>query len=386
MQDFALLFDEIDEAIYADLNDLNAWAENISLHREKLPAWKRKHLAIIGVPEERGNESNLGVAQGADEIRKKLYRLKKGSGAYNIVDLGNLRLGETLQDTYDRLSYVCETLLKYKVIPIIIGASHDLDIAQYNGYESQNQLISLVNIDAKLDMDELETGSPANNHIQQILSRKPNYLFSYYHLAYQTFLNSAKSLEVLAQLYFEAYSVGQMRADLNEIEPIIRQADMLSFDITAIKMSEAGGNANAQAFGLTAEDACQLCWFAGINEKLSSFGIYEYNPRYDVRQQTASVIATMIWYFVEGYYHRVKHPAFESNSFSKYVVSALEHSGNMIFYKHKVSQKWWLEVPYPDEETGQEAKYLIPCSYKDYQLALEGDIPDRWINTYAKLV
>ncbi len=386
MQDFALLFDEIEESLYTDIHDHNSWAENIILHREKLPSWKRKHLAIVGVPEERGSARNQGIAQGADTIRQQLYRLKKGMGAYSIVDLGNLRLGETLQDTYDRLSYVCETLLQHKVVPIIIGASHDLDIAQYNAYESFKELISVVNIDAKIDMEDALESAPSEHHIQNILSRKPNYLFSFSQLAYQVYLNSPKTLEVLEQLYFEAYSVGQIRPDLQEIEPVIRAANMLSFDITAIKMHDAVGNANAQPFGLTAEEACQLCWFAGMNEKLSSVGIYEYNPQLDTRAQTASIIATMIWYFVEGYYNRLKHPDFESSSFNKYVVSALDNSGNMFFYKHKVSQKWWMEVPYPSAESGKAEKIIIPCSYKDYQMASEGEVPNRWINTFAKLV
>jgi formiminoglutamase len=386
MHDFALLFDEIEESLYADIHDHNSWAESIILHREKLPTWKRKHLAIVGVPEERGTDQNLGLKQGADEIRKKLYRLKKGTGAYSIVDLGNLRLGETLQDTYERLSYVCETLLQHKVVPIIIGASHDLDIAQYNAYESFKELVSVVNVDAIIDMDDMDESLPTHHHLQKILSRKPNYLFSFSQLAYQVYLNSPKTLEVLEQLYFEVYSVGQIRPDLQEIEPVIRAANMLSFDITAIKMHDAIGNAYAQPFGLSAEEACQICWFAGINEKLSSLGIYEYNPQWDTRAQTASVIATMIWYFVEGYYHRLKHPSFESSSFNKYVVSALDNSGNMIFYKHKVSQKWWMEVPYPASEMGKEEKIIIPCSYKDYQSASEGEVPNRWINTYSKLV
>ncbi|HSK12544.1 MAG TPA: hypothetical protein VK907_04965, partial [Phnomibacter sp.] len=45
--------------------------------------------------------------------------------------------------------------------------------------------------------------------------------------------------------------------------------------------------------------ACQICWYAGLSNKLSSIGFYEYNPLEDSKGQTASVIATMIWYLVE---------------------------------------------------------------------------------------
>ncbi len=382
----SLLFDPVSEDICRSIQDIDAWVESIMIHKEKLPRWQRKHMAIIGLQEERGTHTNLGVAQGADQIRYALYRLKKGTGNYNIVDLGNLRNGPTLEDTYDRLSQVCETLLEKKVLPILIGGSHDLCLGQYAGYESMGKLVTVVNVDARLDMEESTTQCPSARHTHLLLSQKPNYLFDYNHLAYQSYLNTRPALEVLEQLYFEAYSVGQMRQDFNEVEPVVRQADMLSFDISAIKMNDAPGHTQAPVMGLTSEEACQICWFAGLNEKLTSIGFYEYNPALDERQKTAQLVATMVWYFVEGYYHRVKREDFESNAYMKYVVSALDNSSQMIFYKHKVTQKWWMEVPYPNEVSHQQESITVPCSYKDYQTASRGEVPDRWINTYAKLV
>jgi formiminoglutamase len=153
-------------------------------------------------------------------------------------------------------------------------------------------------------------------------------------------------------------------------------------------MEYAPAQIQAQLMGLSAEEACQLCWFGGLSEKLTSFGIYEFCPAYDERQKTASLIATMIWYFVEGYYDRVKLKDFDSNAFMKYLVSALDNSNhiNMVFYKHKVTQKWWMEVPYPSELSSAQESIIIPCSYKDYQTANKGEVPDRWISIYAKLV
>ncbi len=99
-------------------------------------------------------------------------------------------------------------------------------------------------------------------------------------------------------------------------------------------------------FGLTGEEACQISWYAGLNEKLSSIGFYEYNPSFDdAQRKTAAVIATMIWYFVEGYYHRKNEQNFRSNDFLKYTVSMPVEPEVITFYKSKFSEKWWVEVP-----------------------------------------
>jgi formiminoglutamase len=162
---------------------------------------------------------------------------------------------------------------------------------------------------------------------------------------------------------------------------------MISFDVTAIRSSDAPGNGNAQPFGLTGEEACQICWYAGLNEKLSSIGFYEYNPLFDdVHKKTASVVATMIWYFIEGYYNRKNESNFRSNDFIKYVVSMPVDPETIQFYKSKFSEKWWMEVPYPNGKERYSRNSIVPCSYTDYQTALKGEIPDRYISTLAKLI
>jgi formiminoglutamase len=178
-----------------------------------------------------------------------------------------------------------------------------------------------------------------------------------------------------------------MRTGLQEMEPTIRNADMLSFDITAIRSSDAPGNAHALPFGLTGEEACQICWYAGLNEKLSSVGFYEYNPEKDDEQKkTASVVATMIWYFIEGHYHRKKEQDIRSNDFIKYVVALNGEPETIIFYKSKFSEKWWMEVPYPTGRAKYSRNSTVPCSYNDYQQATKGEVPERYISTLAKLM
>jgi formiminoglutamase len=384
--DLTIFFSPLDESLYTAPYPANSFFKNIQAFDEKMPDYKGAHIAILGVREERGSSNNQGTIEGPDEIRKKLYNLKKGTGSYKIVDLGNLNPGIDLDETYTRISEVCRMLLESNVMPLIIGGSHDLDFGQYRGYEDMQKLISFLNIDAFLDLDDDKEASASRKHVHKMLLHEPNYLFSYTHLAHQVYLTDPFSVSILEKLNFEAHRIGQIRTNLAEMEPAIRNADMFSFDITAIKSSDAPGNANAQPFGLTGEEACQICWYAGMNEKLSSAGFYEYNPKFDdVSKKTASVIATMIWYFIEGFYHRKQESNFKSNDFLKYVVSMPVEPETISFYKSKLTEKWWMEV----SQTRPGAKYprntIVPCSYSDYQTATKGELPERYINALAKM-
>lgn len=385
--DLTILFSAVDESVYQHCQSSTSFYKSIRIFDNKIPDYRDAHIAIIGIREERGTLTNAGVYAGADEIRKKLYNLKRGSGAYRIVDLGNLNPGHDLDETYVRLSEVCRMLLEKNVLPIIIGGTHDLDYGQYSAYETLDKLVSFLNVDAQLDLEDKDESGASRQHIHKVLLHEPNYLFSYTHLAYQTFLIDPLSVSILEKLYFEAFRIGQLRTNLQEIEPAIRNADMLSFDVTAIRSSDAPGNANAQPFGLSGEEACQICWYAGLNEKLSSIGFYEYNPSFDdAHKKTASVIATMIWYFIEGYYNRKNESNFKSNDFLKYTVSMPVEPETIQFYKSKFSEKWWMEVPYPGGVEKYSRNSIVPCSYNDYQTAVKGEVPERYISTLAKLL
>jgi len=352
-----------------------------------MPSYKDADIALIGLTENRGSANNEGVSKAPEEIRKMLYKLKKGYGNYKIVDLGNLRNGVNFEETCSRIREVCQTLINNNVLPVLFGGSHGLDYGQYQSYDGLEKLVTVLNVDAFVDMEETGDTEEDRRHIHKILLHEPNYLFHYSQLGYQTYLVNRETLAVLEKLYFEAHRLGTMRTNIAEMEPVLRNADMLTFDITAIKSNDAPGNLNAQPFGLTGEEACQLCWYAGLNEKLSTAGFYEYNPDLDDKDmKTASVVATMIWYFIEGYYHRKNEQNFRTNDYIKFVVSMPSDPETLTFYKSKVSEKWWMEIPYVKGKEKYVRNFVVPCTYSDYEKSTSGDVPERYISTLAKLI
>ncbi len=384
--DLKIFFTAIEEKTFQHITSHNFFFHSIRVNHESMPAFSGSDIAIMGLPRLSEDDKTANIWEAADQIRVKLYGLKKGTGTYRIIDLGNLNPGISTDETYLRIKEVCEMLIENNVLPVMLGGTHDMDIGQFRAYEALQKLVSILNVDATLDMSEEKDAEKNASHIQNILLHEPNYLFNYSHLGYQTYLIDATHIALLEKLYFEAYRLGHLREHINEMEPIIRDADMMSFDIGAIKSIDAPGTLEPKPFGLTGEEACQICWYAGLNEKLSSVGFYEYYPeKDDQHNKTAAVIATMIWYFVEGFYNRKSELNFKTNDYIKYVVSMPVDPESIVFYKSKLSEKWWLEVPYPDRSR-YDRNCIVPCNYSDYELASDGQVPERWINTYTKLI
>ncbi len=77
-----------------------------------------------------------------------------------------------------------------------------------------------------------------------------------------------------------------------------------------------------------------LTRYAGMSDKLTSFGIFEYNPLFDQHKITAQLIAQMLWYFVEGFVNRKGDlPASDSTDFARYNVRIEGQEEEVIFFE-----------------------------------------------------
>ena len=363
----------------------------IEYYNTDFPGLEEKtDIAIIGVQEDRNAINNEGCALAPDHVREKLYQLNGGNYNIKIADLGNIRRGATVTDTYIALKTAVSELVRKNIIPIIIGGGQDLTYAQYLGYEDLDQKVDLVIIDSKFDLDDdipaegIETTSAS--YLNKIFLHEPNFLFNYSNLGYQTYFSSQDSLSVMEKLYFDVHRLGELSGNVAVTEPVIRNATMISFDMGAIRSSDAGGNANAGPNGFYGEEACQIARYAGFNDKLTSIGFYEFNPAYDNNGQTAMLLAQMIWYFIDGVYNRKRD--FPLNPKSQYLIykTSLKHEDHeLVFVKSKRSDRWWMQVPYPTGGSKNERFHLVPCKYDDYKTAVSGEMPDLWWRTYQKL-
>lgn len=346
------------------------------------------NIAILGVEEDRACKGNPGSDRAAHYVREEFYKLflPPAEREFKVIDLGNIKRGETVRDTYFAMASVITELIVHKVIPVIIGGSHDLTYGQYLGYKSLQTLINLVMVDERLDMlENPEKEMDADSFVMNILTQTPNYLFNYSHLGHQTYLNDYKLVQTLESLNFDCHRLGLIRQNMEEVEPVLRDADMVSIDISAIRQADAPAHAQASPNGFSGEELCQICRYAGLSDKLTTLGIYEMNPGLDNNRQTAQLVAQMIWYFVEGYYSRVGDYPITINEHLKFTVHVKDAEHDLIFWRSRKTERWWMELPYGDKQKFARQQ-LVPCSFRDYETACNHELPDRWMKAYTKLV
>jgi arginase family enzyme len=366
----------------------NQIGNKISIHTEDgFPDLEHTKIVLIGVEEERGNFNNAGCGAAPDAIRYEFYRLFAPKNMPPIADLGNIKIGNAVNDTYVLLSETLAALIQESIIPIVLGGSQDLTYSNYLAYEQLNRAANITAIDPLFNLGEEPQALKSNTYLHKIILRQPNYLFNFSNIGYQTYFVDADEVNLMEKLLFDTHRLGLAKADLSECEPIIRNADMLSLDIAAVRFSDSPGCNHVTPNGFSGEEICKLAQFAGASDKLSSFGIYDYNPLCDIANQSAILIAEMLWYFMDGVSLRTNDmPDVARNNFYKYFVSLHENAYEIIFYKSMTSGLWWMEIPLQEKEHSKfNRHYIVPCSHNDYLTACNNEVPERWLQTYKKI-
>ena len=360
---------------------------NIYRNEDEFPDLEGVDLAIIGVKEERGAVDNKGCADGVDYIRKALYPLFNHWPQLHIVDLGNIRIGKELNDTYYAVSQVLTELMKNKTVPILIGAGQDLTYTMYQVYEPTGKLINIAAVDPMFDIGNDKEALNSHSYLSHIILHQPNFLFNFTNIGYQSYYVDTENIELMKQLLFDAYRLGSVKQNIELTEPLIRNANLLSFDISAVRAADAPGVKNASPNGFNGEEACRMTRYAGLSYKLSSIGFFEYNPHYDINSRTANLIAEMIWYFMEGFSSRQDDiPTLESTDFKRFIVQ-ISDSQDVVFLCHKITGKWWMDMSFLQNDAQRyERHHFIPCSKEDYEQALRNELPDKWWQFYQKLM
>jgi formiminoglutamase len=343
-------------------------ANFIAAYEDELPDLEDTDIVIVGI---NGNEM-MTENNAANAIRKQFYQLHYWHTDIQIADIGNIIAGATLNDTYAAVKTVLAELLKMKKTVVLLGGSHDITLAQYSAYKELRQIIEASVIDSTIDLRS-ESSVRSENFLMEMLTGEPNFVKHYNHIGFQSYFVHPRMLETMDKLRFDCYRVGAAKENIEEMEPVIRNTNLLSFDISAIKSGDAPAN-NLTPNGFTGEEACMLTRFAGMSSALSSLGIYGFDPANDVNELTAKQISQMLWYFVDGK-SRSKQEAMpeEKHNFNEFH-TAFTYM-DTTFLQSKKTGRWWMQLP---------NKKLIACSYKDYVNASNNEIPERWLRAQER--
>jgi len=385
MKSIQTYFSPLSSALYSNTSrwETTQIGRSIDSHIEdSFPNIKFAEIAVFNIPEYIGSKNSSSELD--CKVRSLFYSLHY-KDLPRVADLGTLELMPTRKESFKIIQLICEELLHNGIIPFIIGGGHDLSYAVYKSYSRLEKLINYTCVDSKFDIGLEEDNLASYSHLGKIISSKPSCLFHYTNLGYQSYLNSSIAVEMLQAMNFDTIRLGDLKANFFDVEPIMRNSDFLSFDISSIMHAHACANFYSSPNGLTGEDACKIMRYAGISDKITSVGIFEYNQNLDENSQTAYLIAQMIWYFIDGYKIRRNELNPNLKDCTKYTVAFEDGKNEINFYKSNSSGRWWIGVPLKDRLKKNE-DYYVACSYRDYEIASNGDIPERWIKMLNKFI
>jgi formiminoglutamase len=277
-----------------------------------------------------------------------------------------------LNDTYAALKMVINELMTLGKMVVVLGGTHDLTLAQYYSFADDKRLVNAAGVDAVIDIN-IDSPFRSDNFLMELLTAEPNYMRQYNHLAFQSYFIHPRMLETMDKLRFDCFRVGAVKEQIEEMEPVIRNCNLFSFDIAAIAQSFAPAN-TITPNGLNGEEACTLMQYAGMSPNMQTVGIFGYQPEKDHEHLTAKQISQMLWYLLDGRSRGRREARIEEReSFNEYNTAFAEVETT--FLQSKKTGRWWMQLP---------DRQFIACSYKDYLLASTNEIPERWLRAQER--
>ena len=346
-----------DEDLYSSITLLNKDILNdIDFHEVD--------IAFLGFP---FSEENQRDSSFADTVRSELANLAQINGGLSILDLGNIKKGNSVKDSLVALRDVLNFLKGYNVFIITISnCTHVKKAFLESTITTSNP--NLVEIDPRFAIKK------TLEYLEDDYQKNINYT----NIGYQSYYIFQRELAWLKDNHYSAYRLGEVRADLSEIEPAIRNSSAINVSLNALKCQEAPGQSEVAPNGFYSEEICQLAKYAGAADYLGIANISGFKENSGL--QTIRLTAQIIWFFLFGYTLRVTEDPTQDPHIKKFNVGQKVRGDNLIFYKSDKTDRWWVEVPINEDKEN----VILPANYKDYIDACNQQIPDRWLKAMQK--
>jgi len=270
-------------------------------------------IVILGCPQDEGvrrNNGRKGAALAPDAIREQFYKLTPFNIKKKIFDLGNVKIGSTLEDTHETHCAVAKQVMADGKRLIVLGGGNDISypdgraVAEVFG---PSKWIG-VNIDSHLDV---RADQPRNSGTpyRQLLEEGHLLPQNFYEVAYQTHFCSPIYYKYLRDLGVHRISLEMLRSREPvdaEIKDQIRQTfvgqstsmnTFFGFDLDAVRSSDAPGTSAPSPLGLRAGEFITLVKYAASLAHTRLIEFSEVNPKFDEDNRTTKLVAIAIHRF-----------------------------------------------------------------------------------------
>ena len=354
---FPEYFDSVDKKLIDFVENLNfnQIGKNIKINgRDDLSRIKSSDLVIFSISDFRLDPTNSKSFNADKDFRKKFYSLFYSDWNINFFDLGNLVNGNLVSDTQFALKSIIDFFINNQIFVITIGGSQDFTLDLYSSLKKYLSKINLVAVNNKLEFSNENNES----YLSKIIMDENNKLNHFSNIGFQKHLNSLDEIDLIKKMKFESLSLGKVKSDLNEAEPILRDSNLISFNIKSIKSGDIN-NAHQYSNGLTSYEFCSLSRFSGASLKSNVISFFE-NWDFSILN---SLLAESVWYVIDGFSARIDEtPDSDNDNFTYYFIEIDNYKFK--FYHSLLSDRWWVE--FINDNIVSFEKNIISCTYNDY--------------------
>ncbi len=295
-----------DQNLFDRKNDVNdrRLGEIVSQSR-----YETSEVIILGCPQDEGvrrNGGRVGAALAPEAIRRQFYKLTPFGISAKIFDAGDTIIQNSLEATHDLHTSIVRRILHDGKKIIVLGGGNDISFADGCAMASiygANDWLG-INIDAHFDVradEPRNSGTP----YRQLLDGKLLLPKNFYEAAFQKQAASPVYFEYLKNAGVNLISLDEFQVSnfKSRIKKQISGSPLSlfwGFDLDAVRASDAPGTSAPSPIGLSAREFCDLAEFAGSLPITRIVEFTEMNPKYDIDNRTARLVALAMHEFLSA--------------------------------------------------------------------------------------
>ena len=269
--------------------------------------YESSEIVILGCPQDEGvrrNNGRPGAEHAPSAIREQFYKLTPFNIRKKVFDLGDIKIGSTLEETHDTHTAVVQQILRDGKRLIVIGGGNDISypdgVAMAEVFGPNNWIA--INVDSHLDVriaEERNSGTP----YRQLLEEGHLIPNKFFEVGYQTHFCSPVYYEYIRQLGVQRISLELLRSRSDsdvELKEMIKNkfvhhssamSTFFGFDLDVVRAADAPGTSAPSPLGIRAGEFIQLVKYAASLANTRMIEFTEVNPTYDIDNRTTKLVA-----------------------------------------------------------------------------------------------